>query len=190
MSVIYAEKERLSARTWYGVSWCAKCRTMSRRVEIWSCCAAKARSPVTRSRAPVLGKSWARARWLIAAYWLSWNNFVMVARVSTLVGLIRVAMPELFASFTKIRDLAWHGARTGGPERLYKRIPTASFSDEVLERYPINLGVLSVQASSGATSASPSWSWPLCQAWEFIPNGCLAVPGFWLRERFWVKDLS
>ena len=34
-----------------------------------------------------------------------WNSFVMAARVSTLIGLIMVAMPELYASFAKIRGL-------------------------------------------------------------------------------------
>jgi len=73
-----------------------------------------------------------------------WNSFVMVARVSTLISLIMVALPELFASFSRIHDLLGTAREPGGIERLYERIPSASFSDEVLERYPINLGVLPV----------------------------------------------
>jgi mannose-1-phosphate guanylyltransferase len=51
-----------------------------------------------------------------------WNSFVMVARVSTLIGLIMVAMPALYASFSKIRDLLGTAREPGGLERLYERI--------------------------------------------------------------------
>jgi mannose-1-phosphate guanylyltransferase len=73
-----------------------------------------------------------------------WNSFVMVARVSTMIGLIMVALPELFASFSRIREMLGTADEPKVVEKLYERIPTASFSDEVLERYPINLGVLPV----------------------------------------------
>jgi mannose-1-phosphate guanylyltransferase len=84
-----------------------------------------------------------------------WNSFVMVARVSTLIGLIIVAMPELFASFSKIRDTLGATRERGGLERLYERIPTASFSDEVLARHPINLGVLSVHGVEWSDLGEP-----------------------------------
>jgi mannose-1-phosphate guanylyltransferase len=61
------------------------------------------------------------------------NSFVMAARVSTLIGLIMIAMPELFASFSKIRGLLGTTREPGGLETLYERTATASFSDEVLE---------------------------------------------------------
>jgi mannose-1-phosphate guanylyltransferase len=84
-----------------------------------------------------------------------WNSFVMVARVSTLIGLIMVAMPELLTSFSKIHDLLGTAREPSGLERLYKRIPTASFSDEVLERYPINLGVLPVHGIEWSDLGEP-----------------------------------
>jgi mannose-1-phosphate guanylyltransferase len=84
-----------------------------------------------------------------------WNSFVMVARVSTLIGLIMVALPELFASFSKIHDLLGTAQEPGGIERLYERIPSASFSDEVLERYPINLGVLPVHGIEWSDLGEP-----------------------------------
>ncbi len=102
-----------------------------------------------------------------------WNSFVMVARVSTLIGLIMVAMPALYASFSKIRDLLGTAREPGFLERLYERIPTASLSNEVLERYPINLSVYRFTASNGASSANLSGSWLFCPTWEFIPNGKL-----------------
>jgi mannose-1-phosphate guanylyltransferase len=83
------------------------------------------------------------------------NSFVMVARVSTLIGLIMVAMPGLFASFSKIRDLLGTTREQGGLEKLYARIPTASFSDEVLERNPINLGVLPINGVEWSDLGEP-----------------------------------
>jgi hypothetical protein len=91
-------------------------------------------------------------------------------QVSTLIGLIMVALPELFTSFSKIHGLLGTAGERGGLERLYKRISTASFSDEALERYPINLGVLPVH---GIEWSDLSGSWLFCPAWEFIPNGRL-----------------
>lgn len=84
-----------------------------------------------------------------------WNSFVMVARVSTLIDLIKVALPELFASFSRIDDLLGTARETGGIERLYKRISSASFSDEVLQRYPINLGVLPVHGIEWSDLGEP-----------------------------------
>jgi mannose-1-phosphate guanylyltransferase len=84
-----------------------------------------------------------------------WNSFIMVARVSTLIGLIMVAMPALYASFSKIRDLLGTAREPGGLERLYERIPTASLSNEVLERYPINLSVLPVHGVEWSDLGEP-----------------------------------
>jgi mannose-1-phosphate guanylyltransferase len=84
-----------------------------------------------------------------------WNSFVMVARVSKLIGLIMVALPELFTSFSKIHGLLGTADEAGGLERLYERISTASFSDEVLERYPINPGVLPVNGIEWSDLGEP-----------------------------------
>jgi mannose-1-phosphate guanylyltransferase len=84
-----------------------------------------------------------------------WNTFVMVARVSTLISLTLVALPDLFVSFSKIYDLLGTAREPGGIERLYERTPTASFSDEVLERYPTNLGVLPVHGIEWSDLGEP-----------------------------------
>jgi mannose-1-phosphate guanylyltransferase len=84
-----------------------------------------------------------------------WNSFVMVARVSTLISLIMVALPELFVSFSKIYDLLGTAGEPGGIERLYERTPAASFSDEVLERYPTYLGVLPVHGIEWSDLGEP-----------------------------------
>jgi mannose-1-phosphate guanylyltransferase len=84
-----------------------------------------------------------------------WNSFVMVARISTLIGLVMVAMPELFASFSRIRDLLGTRRESAGLERLYERIPPAGFSDEVLERSSTNLGVLPVHGLEWSDLGEP-----------------------------------
>ena len=84
-----------------------------------------------------------------------WNSFVMAARVSTLISLIMVAMPELYASFSKIRGLLGTAREPSGLERLYGRIQTASLSSEVLERYPINLNVLPVHGVEWSDLGEP-----------------------------------
>jgi mannose-1-phosphate guanylyltransferase len=83
------------------------------------------------------------------------NSFVMVARVSTLIGLIMIAMPELFAPFSKIRDLLGTTREPGCLEKLYERTATANFSHEVLERYPINLGVVPVHGVEWSDLGEP-----------------------------------
>ena len=84
-----------------------------------------------------------------------WNSFVIVARVSTLIGLISLAMPALCASFSKIRDLLGTARESSSLEKLYDRIPTTSLSNEVLERYPINLSVLPVRGVEWSDLGEP-----------------------------------
>jgi len=73
-----------------------------------------------------------------------WNSFVMVAQLSTLLSLIIVALPKLYLSFKKIQPLLGTTLETEAVERLYNSLPSASFSDEVLVRHPVNLAVLPV----------------------------------------------
>jgi mannose-1-phosphate guanylyltransferase len=84
-----------------------------------------------------------------------WNSFVMVARVSTLISLTLVALPDLFASFSKIYDLLGTAREPSSIERLYERTPAASFSDEVLERYPTYLSVLPVHGIEWSDLGEP-----------------------------------
>jgi hypothetical protein len=83
------------------------------------------------------------------------NSFVMVARVSTLLGLIMVALPDLFAAFRKIHDLLGSARESSGIERLYERTPRACFSAEVLERSPINLRVVPVHGLEWSDLGEP-----------------------------------
>ena len=102
-----------------------------------------------------------------------WNTFVMVARVSTLIGLIWSHCPN--CSFRSRRFTScWAPRGSQGHRKAVRAHPSASFSNEVLERYPINLqACFRFTASNGAISASLCGSWLFCPAWEFIPNGTL-----------------
>jgi mannose-1-phosphate guanylyltransferase len=91
---------------------------------------------------------------LLDAGWM-WNSFVMVARVTTLIGLIMTALPELSASFASIHHRLGTTAEPGCVERLYQRTPSASFSDEVLARHPTNLGVLPVHGIDWSDLGEP-----------------------------------
>lgn len=73
-----------------------------------------------------------------------WNSFVMVARVPTLVAMIRLALPELREAFASA-----HARFDGAGERraiaaLYDRLTPVGFSEQVLARRPANLVVLPV----------------------------------------------
>jgi mannose-1-phosphate guanylyltransferase len=75
---------------------------------------------------------------------LFWNSFVIVARVSTLLGLFIIALPDLYLSFKKVRSAFGTPFEEETLRRLYNDLPSSSFSDEVLVRHGINLGVLPV----------------------------------------------
>jgi len=73
-----------------------------------------------------------------------WNSFVMVARISTLLGLMTVAMPSLYARFGRIRPRIGSSSEEQAVRAIYAGLPTANFSEEVLAKFPMNLGVLPV----------------------------------------------
>jgi mannose-1-phosphate guanylyltransferase len=51
-----------------------------------------------------------------------WNSFVMVARLSTLLGLIMVTLPELYRSFARISSTLLTSSEERSIERLYASI--------------------------------------------------------------------
>ncbi|MHB8382006.1 MAG: sugar phosphate nucleotidyltransferase [Candidatus Binataceae bacterium] len=71
-----------------------------------------------------------------------WNSFIIVAALPTLHSMFAEYTPELFCAF---------GAELASPEteevaatRLYRRIASAGFSEQILSRCPSNLAVLKV----------------------------------------------
>lgn len=73
-----------------------------------------------------------------------WNSFVMVAQVSSLLGLFMIALPGLYVAFRKVRATFGTVFEERTLERLYKDLPVSTFSDDVLMRHNANLGVLAV----------------------------------------------
>jgi mannose-1-phosphate guanylyltransferase len=84
-----------------------------------------------------------------------WNSFVLVARVSALLALIRGAAPGLYGTFTA----AWRRRAMLGEgeamQSLYASLPTANFSEEVLTGDPANLAVLPVHGVAWSDWGDP-----------------------------------
>ena len=75
--------------------------------------------------------------------WL-WNSFVMVGRVSTLLALFRLAVPDLYRSFAEITAALGTVGELRALERLYCGLPSVDFSRQVLTARPDRLAVLPV----------------------------------------------
>lgn len=76
--------------------------------------------------------------------WL-WNSFVMVGRVSTMLALIRLTVPDLYRSFAEIGPALGTVGETPALERLYCGLPSVDFSRQVLTARPDRLAVLPVR---------------------------------------------
>ena len=77
-----------------------------------------------------------------------WNSFVIVARVTALVGLIRQALPAVYATLAGVRPAFDGPGEAAAVRDAYAFLPPADFSREVLAVRPQRLGVLPV---SGVT---------------------------------------
>jgi mannose-1-phosphate guanylyltransferase len=73
-----------------------------------------------------------------------WNSFVIVARLSTFLGLFLIALPDLYQAFIAIEAELGTPSEETRVRRLYGRIAPANFSREVLAKCPFNLAVLPV----------------------------------------------
>lgn len=76
--------------------------------------------------------------------WL-WNSFVMVGRVSTLLALVRLTLPDLYRSFAEMSEALGTVGEFAALERLYCGLPSVDFSRQVLTARPDRLAVLPVQ---------------------------------------------
>lgn len=85
-----------------------------------------------------------------------WNTFVMVARLSTLLGLIMVTAPELYRSFARISSALLTSSEDRSIERLYASIDDTDFSREVLAGRPTNLAVLPVHGCQWSDLGEPA----------------------------------
>jgi mannose-1-phosphate guanylyltransferase len=84
-----------------------------------------------------------------------WNSFVMVARVTALLGLIRSAMPDLFDRVARIRPVLGTPAEADAVSQLYATLAPADFSREVLSTRPGRLGLLPVGGVVWSDLGSP-----------------------------------
>lgn len=84
-----------------------------------------------------------------------WNSFVMVARVPTVLALVRSALPALYDEFAAIRPMLDTHGEDQALRALYARLPSTNFSKEVLAKQGANLAVLPVSGAEWADLGDP-----------------------------------
>jgi mannose-1-phosphate guanylyltransferase len=84
-----------------------------------------------------------------------WNSFVIVARLSTLLNLLNVTMPDLYGSFTLLYPALMTSLEEQTLEKLYHSINSADFCRDVLSRAPLNLAVLPVRGCQWSDVGEP-----------------------------------
>ena len=76
--------------------------------------------------------------------WL-WNSFVMVGRASTILDLIKQAVPSVHEAFATVRPTLGTVGEAEAIERLYCGLPSVDFSRRVLSAVSADLAVLPVR---------------------------------------------
>jgi mannose-1-phosphate guanylyltransferase len=114
------------------------------------------------------------ARKLLAGGCL-WNSFVTVARVATLLGVIRQAVPALDAAFRPIRVALGTAAEADAAQQVYARLSPIDFSVHVLAQDPAHLAVLPVTGISWTDLGQPRR--------VFAVLGALGLRPAWAVER-------
>lgn len=75
-----------------------------------------------------------------------WNSFVMVGKLSTLLGLFLIELPGLYVQFNKVRTVFDTTYERAIVERLYLSLRLIDFSKQILAASrPVNLAVLPVR---------------------------------------------
>ena len=74
-----------------------------------------------------------------------WNSFVMVGRASTILELIKQAVPSVYEAFAALRPMLGTLGEIEAIERLYCGLPSVDFSRTVLSAVHANLAVLPVR---------------------------------------------
>lgn len=86
-----------------------------------------------------------------------WNSFVMVARVSTLLTLIRKAIPELSYAFGGVQRALETGCESAVARALHSQLPATNFSHQVLAARASDLALLPVRDVGRSDWGKPSW---------------------------------
>jgi mannose-1-phosphate guanylyltransferase len=114
---------------------------------------------VTQSKVCEVRRFWEKPSREIAVELMAsgclWNSFVILGRLSTLLGLFMVTMPELYTSFLKIGQTLGSQFEEGALRKLYRDLHPADFSRQVLEPMPMNLAVLPVADAGWSDLGEP-----------------------------------
>jgi mannose-1-phosphate guanylyltransferase len=85
-----------------------------------------------------------------------WNTFVIVARVGSILSLVRATMPTLFELFAPLRAAVGSNRERSAVEETYRTLGSSSFSSEALSSCPRNLAVLPVSGVEWSDWGSPA----------------------------------
>jgi mannose-1-phosphate guanylyltransferase len=85
-----------------------------------------------------------------------WNSFVVVGQVQSLLLLFALALPELMNSFLPVWNVLGSSSEQEAIVRLYRDLPDADFSRDVLARQPEMLAVLPVTGVSWDDLGDPA----------------------------------
>lgn len=85
-----------------------------------------------------------------------WNSFVMVGRVDAFLSMIKLAVPELFATFESIKPLLTTDQEAEAIRTLYSRIEPSNFSSDVLSMRARDLSVMPVKNVGWSDWGDPS----------------------------------
>ena len=85
-----------------------------------------------------------------------WNSFVVIGQVQSLLLLFALALPELMNSFLPVWNALGSSSELAAIERLYRDLPDADFSRDVLARQPEMLAVLPVTGLSWDDLGDPA----------------------------------
>jgi mannose-1-phosphate guanylyltransferase len=73
-----------------------------------------------------------------------WNSAVTVGRLSTIVGMIMLTIPQIYAAFAPLRARLPQAPGPRTVANVYKDLPTTGFSQQVLGGAMVNLAALAV----------------------------------------------
>jgi mannose-1-phosphate guanylyltransferase len=84
-----------------------------------------------------------------------WNTFMIVGQLQALLGLFIFALPELYASFSKIRRVFGTDFEQDIVERFFHSLRSSDFSRQVLQSAPSSLSVLPVMNAEWSDLGEP-----------------------------------
>lgn len=84
-----------------------------------------------------------------------WNSFVLVGRVSTLIATFVMALPQLYVAFRSVRPVLGTVFEQSTIKRLYADLASFNYSEQVLQKLPVNLAVLPVSGVEWSDLGDP-----------------------------------